>query len=149
MRKKINFKILLILAILAVSIAIFIGFYNPQKTQLTKLITHDETFKLKKLTNFQWERVFIFAPYTSQTAINRTIGYQWLELKEEKTNIHQSDEISLLVFLNQGKVTKYIEHTRSKGDFSRLGKKGGYLVKDAIFYTKTALKQQWLYIYKK
>ncbi len=74
--------------------------------------------KLNKITNFDWERVCIFSPYTPVTEINTSLGFDWKQA--DKINL-QDDEVNcLIVFINNKKVVKYILFPRNKGDFSNL-----------------------------
>src|SRR5437660_8131334 len=57
---------------------------------------------LASLTGFSWDRVHIFAPYTSQDTIDAQLGFAWPEAAA--TGISDSEGIALLVFVKDGKV---------------------------------------------
>jgi uncharacterized protein YbjT (DUF2867 family) len=87
-----------------------------------------------------WDRVYIFAPYTSIDQINQSLGYEWAT--ERNTTIHQSDRISLLVFTAAGQVTGYLEYPRSSGDFAGLARAGGYSPEEAVFMPDYTISSQ-------
>jgi hypothetical protein len=90
----------------------------------------------------KWDRVYIFAPYTSIDTINQTLGYAWAT--ERKTSIYQNDGISLLVFTAAGKVVGYVEYPRGKGDFAALAKQEGYSPEEAVFMVdRSTSNQSW------
>ena len=86
---------------------------------------------LNKLTDFQWQRVFIFAPYTPVQKIYKSLGFEWEHA--EKTNIHMRDDICLLVFVLNNRVVQYFEYPRNYGDFSKIHVKGGFAPSEALF----------------
>lgn len=71
---------------------------------------------------FEWEKLYMFPPYTPVADIERALGFKWGAAK--KTRIHDRDDITLLVFVIGRTVQDYIEQPRNAGDFSRL--KPGY-----------------------
>lgn len=73
---------------------------------------------LKTVTNFKWDKVCIFPPYTPIDSINAALGFNW-ELSG-KTNIQHDDVSCLIVFAEGRTVVKYLLYPRNKGDFSAL-----------------------------
>ena len=73
------------------------------------------------LTNFDWDNVCIFSPYTPVDSINSALGFNW-ELSD-KTNLQHDDVICLIVFMKGKDVVKYLLYPRSKGDFSALNER--------------------------
>lgn len=65
-----------------------------------------------------WDRVCILGPYSNDIAATEALGFEWPA--ESLTDIERSDEISLLIFVEDQTVTNYIEHPRRSGDFSNL-----------------------------
>ena len=70
---------------------------------------------ISSVTEFQWDKLFIFGPYTPEKKIHEQLGYNWAEA--EKTHIDSSDTFHLLVFVNNGKVVRYFKLPRTIGDF--------------------------------
>jgi hypothetical protein len=79
----------------------------------------------------EWDRVYIFAPYTAIDTINEYIGSAWAT--EHKTSIYENDGICLLVFTAAGEVTGYVEYPRGGGDFANLARPEGYSRQEAVF----------------
>src|SRR5262249_4753543 len=69
----------------------------------------------KDFTDFKWEKVYIFPPYTSTANVNKALGFDWPSAKN--TGIEMHDSFNLLVFTNGGKVVSYVNFPRSSGDF--------------------------------
>lgn len=72
---------------------------------------------LLQLTEFEWDRAFLFAPYTNQEQINKTLGFSF----EDKSQIAISDDIYLLVFTVQNRVSAYAEVDRQQADYTVAG----------------------------
>jgi hypothetical protein len=73
------------------------------------------TVSISSITDFQWDTLFIFGPYTSVDAIHAKLGYKWSEAAQ--TQIEWSDRFNLLVFTKDGKVVRYFKLPRGIGDF--------------------------------
>src|SRR5437763_1140746 len=71
---------------------------------------------LSSLTDFSWDELHIFAPYTSQGTIDAQLGFAWSEAAA--TGLSDNKGIALLVFVKDGKVVRYVAHPRNKGDFA-------------------------------
>ncbi|KYD05512.1 membrane lipoprotein lipid attachment site-containing protein [Heyndrickxia sporothermodurans] len=69
---------------------------------------------LNSLTDFTWDKAFIFPPYTVQESINEQLGTKF----KDPSNIDRRDDIYLLVFLQKSKVVQYAEINRQHLDFS-------------------------------
>ncbi|MBN1898038.1 MAG: hypothetical protein JW827_04610 [Spirochaetes bacterium] len=105
------------------------------KANLIKKI-HEETphvIKFETLTDFSWDRVFIFPPYTSDEKISQALGFIWQDAKA--TGIHYRDDICLLVFIKGNTVIHYTEYPRGQGDFATL-KRDRYKKNEAVFLVK-------------
>jgi hypothetical protein len=75
---------------------------------------------MSSITDFQWDTLFVFGPYTPVDAIHAKLGYKWPEA--EKTHIDSSDTFNLLVFVKNGKVVRYFNFPRGISDFPGTGK---------------------------
>jgi len=71
-----------------------------------------EEIDLSSLTDFDWEKVYIFGPYTTQEMINEKLGVNY----KDPSSIDYRDDINLIVFLDNNKVVQYAEITRKYGD---------------------------------
>ena len=71
---------------------------------------------MSDLTDFDWQQLYVFAPYTTQKRIHRALGFEW----SDPEGIELRDNISLLVFVSDGKVVKYVAQPRDRGDFADL-----------------------------
>jgi hypothetical protein len=65
-----------------------------------------------------WEKICVLGPYSSNETAKKTLGFSWDA--ETKTSITTNEGISLLLFVQESKVTAYVEHPRNHGDFSNL-----------------------------
>lgn len=69
---------------------------------------------IKPLTNFEWDKGFLFHPYSTEKSINDELKIRF----KHKSKIDQRDDIYLLVFLNEDKAVQYVEIKRNDTDFS-------------------------------
>jgi hypothetical protein len=70
------------------------------------------------LTDFSWDKLYIFTPYTSAETISRKLGFKW----SGANTIEYSESINLIVFVKGSKVVRYLELSREYGDFTVDGK---------------------------
>ena len=73
---------------------------------------------LQEAVPTQWEKVCVFGPYSDNEEIEQVVGFKWPA--ESRTNIKDSDGISLLLFVREKSVIEYVEQPRDEGDFARL-----------------------------
>ncbi len=66
---------------------------------------------ISALTDYKWDKLFIFNPYTPVEKIHAQLGYKWAEAK--RTDIDSSETFSLLVFVKDGKVVHYFKLPRT------------------------------------
>ena len=97
--------------------------------------THDGSsthIDLAKLTDFEWDRLFIFGPYSYPERMCRDIGFSKSEC--EAANLKNVDEGEyLLVFLNGRKVIRMERYSRLDGSVDKNGLAIGLTPKDALF----------------
>lgn len=80
-------------------------------------IVKDESkseIKIQSLTNIDWDKAFLFTPYSTEESIKEQMGIKF----KDKSNIDFRDDIYLLVFLYEDKVVQYVEIKRQGSDFS-------------------------------
>ncbi|MEH7463952.1 hypothetical protein V7166_18235 [Bacillus thuringiensis] len=113
------------LTVLILSLLLLVGCNQKNVQHNTKLeeaifsIVEDKNnneIDINSLTNFDWDKAFLFAPYTSQESINEQLGVDF----KDPSNIEMRDDIYLLVFLNDDTVVQYAEinRNRQQSDFS-------------------------------
>ncbi len=91
---------------------------NSVSEEIAKKVSDGEgaIINIANLTNFEWDKLYIFDPYESRDNIQNTIGQVFL--KANDIHISVSEEVTLLVFTKDGNVVHYFNHPRRKGDFS-------------------------------
>lgn len=113
------------LTILILSLLLLVGCNQNNVQHNTKLeeaifsVVEDKNnneIDINSLTNFDWDKAFLFAPYTPQESINEQLGVDF----KDPSNIDFRDDIYLLVFLNDDTVVQYAEINRNhqRSDFS-------------------------------
>ena len=55
------------------------------------------TFTMDSVTDFTWDALFIFGPYTPVSEIEKALGFSWPPAK--KSGIESNDTFCLLVFI--------------------------------------------------
>ena len=73
---------------------------------------------IAKITPFTWDRLYFFRPYRTSDEIDKILGFEWDDVN--KTVIGTYEGISLLVFMEGGKVVQYLEYPRGLADFAKL-----------------------------
>lgn len=68
---------------------------------------------IKPLADFDWDKAFLFEPYTTQGSIDKQLGIHF----KDPSNMDMRDDIYLMIFLNEGKVIQYAEIKRQYADF--------------------------------
>jgi hypothetical protein len=116
-------------SILGATIVQLINDYDQGKTDC---IDFDE------INFINWDRLYIFAPYSTPEKIESTIKTIWFGSRF--THIENSDVITLLVFTRNGNVVQYIEFWRGDGDFANSENVDGYF-KSNLCFTKNSRDQ--------
>jgi hypothetical protein len=73
------------------------------------------SIKLSNLTKFEWEKVYIFGPYTPKEKVESDLGFKWNGFNE--TGISSDDSTNLLLFLSKDNGVKWAKIPRNCGDF--------------------------------
>ncbi|CAN5794839.1 hypothetical protein BH20ACI3_BH20ACI3_06090 [soil metagenome] len=87
-------------------------------------------FRMRDLTPFEWERVYVIQPYTPPETINQKLGFEWAGAK--RSAIQSIDTIRLLVFVKAKKVVAAVEYKVWNGFFKGDGGRG-YSIEEATF----------------
>ncbi len=88
-----------------------------------------EIIDLVDLTDFDWELMYIIAPYTRKPTLDRILGFSWDGFR--RSNIEMRDNITLLLFTKKDKVVFSVDFYRSKCDFSNMTDDRGYTPDEA------------------
>ena len=87
-----------------------------------------------------WERVCFLGPYSENTIARKTLGFDWNAAW--KTAIQENEGITLLLFVRGNEVLNYVEHPRSKGDFTNLSEQC-FVQRDAVFIQDSKPGRGW------
>jgi len=94
---------------------------------------------MNELTGYAWSRMHVFSPYTTSADVERELGFSWRGAR--RVRIHERDDVALLVFEMNERVSGYLAHPRGEGDFAGAGRPGGYGPDDAVFVVR--MEDQW------
>ncbi|MCX8156490.1 MAG: hypothetical protein N3J91_08605 [Verrucomicrobiae bacterium] len=89
-----------------------------ERSALAATATTNPIVAVSAVTDFAWDKLFIFSPYTPVDKIHAQLGFKWSEA--EKTHIDSSDTFYLLVFVKSNKVVRHVKLPRTLGDFQGL-----------------------------
>lgn len=70
---------------------------------------------LAEVADFEWDKVYLFGPYTPRQYVGEALGFEWPSLGG--SDIESSDGVTLVVFVKDGRVVKSFDHPRHRGDF--------------------------------
>lgn len=110
-------------------------FINNLNAAYQKLKTEKDSIKIEAITNFEWDKLFIFAPYTPMDVIDKALGKS-LPSELENTRIFERDDINVFVFLKNDLVINVFTLPREILDLS-LPKSGELLNNQTAIFTKT------------
>jgi len=83
----------------------------------------------KQIAPFDWDKMYVFKPYTSDEFINQELGFKW---NNSVVGVLLREDTDLLLFVKGKKVIGYVEHLRVNGDFE-IEEKAGFLRNEALF----------------
>jgi hypothetical protein len=87
--------------------------------------------RLAEVADFSWDELHIFDPYSSRDLIESRLGFEWPQA--DHAGIQDSDGVTLLVFVKNGGVVRYVTQPRNQGDFAGLNEPAGLTPTEAIF----------------
>jgi hypothetical protein len=85
------------------------------------------------VTDFDWDRVHAFPPYTSPEEIERELGFDWGGAGDSASR--SDDAWYLLVFVNGGQVARAFDHEIVRGDLACISSsfvEGGLTPSEAV-----------------
>ena len=116
-----------IVMILVLALTILIGYiwweyYNSHKVkedielknEVIKVVQSSKEIDFSKVTNFEWDEIYLFTPYTDSKEILKKDG---VKRYNSKLNMEYNDGINISAFVNSKKIITYIEINRSDFDF--------------------------------
>ena len=86
---------------------------------------------LSKLTDFKWEKAYIFGPYTSEKNINAILGFEWNGVSS--TGISHDEGVNLIIFVKGGNDLEWFRIPRHCGDFEIPDELNGFNYDNAQF----------------
>lgn len=86
---------------------------------------------LDSLTSFDWDRVYLFLPFTGEDELRERLGKDWASVAQ--TGISSRDDIVLLVFVSGGQAVRLVKFPRRIGDFSEIEVGNGLAPSEARF----------------
>ncbi|MCJ8015207.1 hypothetical protein MUG84_26420 [Paenibacillus sp. KQZ6P-2] len=102
-------------------------YYNEFKERLFSTVYKKKTFTMDEVTNFKWEKLYIFEPYLPREYMEKEVGSKWTNANSYLGYLYQRsrlDEYPLLdetyhklVFINDDKVVLDITLDRYDIDF--------------------------------
>jgi hypothetical protein len=91
-------------------------------------------FRLADATDFEWDRFYVFAPYFTQEAVDKQLGFHWGDAEDSLYTGTEGG--NLLVFVRDGKVVKAFDQDSGHGDFSCVETPHGLSPRDAVLWTQ-------------
>ncbi|KYH34243.1 hypothetical protein CLTEP_18180 [Clostridium tepidiprofundi DSM 19306] len=145
--------IITVLILVAIMCLSFFNFKNNNKVVMNpneKLnesiktsITKNDIIDFNKLTNFEWDRMYVITPYGNPEEFLKKNDVKWIQID---TSITMLDDINLIVFTNSGRIINYVNFKRKYGDFS-ISRSRAFGKNDAIF--GVVKKNGWVYLIHK
>jgi hypothetical protein len=91
--------------------------------------------RMSEVAPFPWTCLHIFEAYTQADQIERELNVPCEPCRS--VGLEMRDDVSLLVFLNDNRVERYLAHKRNRGDFSGLMRAQGYTPMEAVFRVRS------------
>jgi hypothetical protein len=74
-----------------------------------------KTFQISDLTDFSWDRVLLFHPYTPADRIQRELGFDWQN--SVVGQLESNDGFELLIFVERSNVVQFVRVRRIIADW--------------------------------
>lgn len=142
MRSMKSKKNLVFLSIAIVFVVLFLFSYVPFlkikvnnkhtagfEQKLQEVMMRKEVFDMKDVTDFEWDQMYVFYPYTSRKQMEETVGKKWTTgsypgylLERTQLGNYPIDDESFnkLVFVRGEEVVLDVTLYRSEGDFTKI-----------------------------
>ncbi|HVZ89365.1 MAG TPA: hypothetical protein VHG72_20545 [Polyangia bacterium] len=86
---------------------------------------------LGRLIDVPWDRMFVFAPYTSLKDAQKVLPGAWSAADHD--GLEMRDDICVLAFFDHARRAVRVTQPRGSGDFAGAVRKGGYSRSEAVF----------------
>lgn len=99
---------------------VFLGIYKSNKIKedvalknsIIKIVEESKEINFAKITNFEWDEMYIFTPYSNPKEILKKEG---IKTSNIKFNIVYLDTINMIGFVKSNKLVAYVELPRNYG----------------------------------
>lgn len=89
-----------------------------------------------------WDRLFIFHPYTPIDSIHQSLGYAWPDA--ECSDVGGGKAVNLVVFTRAGRVVGWFDHPRYRGDLKELASKVDGYPREQSRFRVFLVNERWL-----
>ena len=97
-------------------------------------IGYASQIKVQTLTDFEWELLHIFGPYSTRESVERALGFEWIGARFLSSALRNDETACLLVFVLKGEVVHGVEIERYLADFAGLASGSPYPPQAAHFF---------------
>jgi len=143
------FRLLIVSSVVAIATVAGLFYYRHvhsahafSRDLASAVLSGRPTVHLRSISSPDWERVYVFGPYTSPAHISAALGFAWSHADVD--TIQMSDGYNLLVFVRQGRVVMSVLHPRNQGDFVPDSVDFNYPRDDAEFSIARRPQDSWL-----
>jgi len=77
-----------------------------------------QELRLASVTHFQWDKVYLFQPYTPRPEVCKGLGVQANDCERVVPHASIDDGVMSLAFRSGSRVVRHELHARSNGDFT-------------------------------
>jgi hypothetical protein len=95
---------------------------------------HATPWRVDGTTDFAWDTLHVFLPYTPPADIERALGFAWPDAT--RTGIESADTFDLWVFVRDRRVVRWVALPRSAGEFGRMKDHASWRPDRAVFKVK-------------
>lgn len=136
-----NWQRFVLIAVVVVMLALLFVIYYRSRTsvvsgsgidsflyRLNAVVLRETAFAMSEATDFEWDTMYVFPPYTSRDEMERTVGAQWTPAGSPLGGwLHRSalgkyplddDSVHKLVFVKEGRVVLDVTLNRATADFT-------------------------------
>lgn len=101
-------------------------FESHVSSEIAKKVSNGEgtIINIVQLTNFDWNKLYIFKPYSTRDIIHKVTNNEFLKANEIQMGVSEGN--TFLVFMKNNKIIKYFNHPRACGDFADF--EGNYII---------------------
>ena len=106
------------------------GYRDGFERALIYTVKNEKYFMMKNITNFDWDKMFVFCPYTNRDKIEQEVGMKWVTTQSyfgylvDRSFLGQDplcdDIFEKLVFVKDNKVICDCTIERYNGDFTKV-----------------------------